>query len=226
MPRVTWLIALMIGVIVVEEKDFYAASPFMFAELLLQVVSSYYMLMTVSYGIEHRFYSGAIEELEIATPADLMYRGALMWSIVIVLTFFYFIKLLYTLVDAHTADEPKTQRTKPRIEPSKVASRQEHTALLHNDWKRLEERLKDQRIKKRMFEESSSTISEGNSYTTYDTIPVERHDDQIVRRTVMGLYLVTVISMLLLWGAQWAFWVGFINLSLEEYVCAYIFCLI
>ncbi|KAI1270094.1 hypothetical protein F5Y18DRAFT_367066 [Xylariaceae sp. FL1019] len=79
MPRPTWFTALMIGVHPSEWRDTPTAATFYFAEWILQIVSSYYMVMTVSYGLQHGFYIGALTGAERATSAGIMYLAAIIW---------------------------------------------------------------------------------------------------------------------------------------------------
>ena len=67
-------------------------------------------------------------------------------------------------------------------------------------------------------EETPLIKSKGGDHTDYGTCSVEGQDDRVSQKSFVGLYAATVISMLLLWIAQWLFWGGFIGLSSEEYV--------
>ncbi|RFU26864.1 hypothetical protein B7463_g9466, partial [Scytalidium lignicola] len=86
MPRLAWLTILLNGVQPFEVKNFSTAAS-LFAEMILQVLTSYYMVMTVNYGREHDFYLGGLEGAERGRLAKIMYAGALMWLIIISLTF-------------------------------------------------------------------------------------------------------------------------------------------
>lgn len=86
MPRLTWLTILLIGVQPFEAMDFSAASS-LFAEMILQFLSSYYMILTVNYGGEHNFYLGGMESAERGRSAKIMYAGALLWLIIIIVAF-------------------------------------------------------------------------------------------------------------------------------------------
>ncbi|KIW91155.1 uncharacterized protein Z519_08050 [Cladophialophora bantiana CBS 173.52] len=63
------------------------AASSLFAEAILQVSSSYYMMMTVNYGREHNFYLEDMKRLERAPPAKSMYIGAFLWHITAILAF-------------------------------------------------------------------------------------------------------------------------------------------
>ena len=96
-------------------------------------------------------------------------------------------------------------------------------ALLNQYWTWLEEKKAHHWIdKSKGLEEASLMRSEGGSYTTYGTLPIERQNKRVSQKAVMKLYTVSITSMLFLWIAQWLFWSGFIGLSLEEYVFMHI----
>ncbi|KAF2963786.1 hypothetical protein GQX73_g9786 [Xylaria multiplex] len=84
-PRLTWLTVLLIGVRSFEALDFSATSPYLLAELIFQLLSSYYMGITIQYGRKHNFYFGGLENADRETPAQLMYVGALIWLIIVCL---------------------------------------------------------------------------------------------------------------------------------------------
>ncbi|KAJ3579340.1 hypothetical protein NPX13_g1224 [Xylaria arbuscula] len=79
MPRLTWLTILLISVRSSKELDSSVALSSLFAEFVLQLLSSYYMGMTVQYGLEHNFYSGGLRNADREMPAQLLYAGALTW---------------------------------------------------------------------------------------------------------------------------------------------------
>lgn len=76
MPRLlTWLPILLVGVQPFEAMNLSAVGSCLLAEVLLQGLSSYYLLMTVKYGIEHNFYFGGLENAERVWAARSMYHG-------------------------------------------------------------------------------------------------------------------------------------------------------
>jgi hypothetical protein len=189
MPRLAWLTILLIGVQPFEAMNFSAAASSLFAEMILQFLSSYYMVMTVNYGREHDFYLGGLERAERGRLAKIMYAGALMWLIIIILA-------LVQLIRA-------TRRM--------------------NSCTRLREKLAHYWMdKNRGSEETPLTSSEGGDYMVYGTFSVKGQNNWVSQKASVELYTATVISMLLLWIAQWLFWGGFIGLSSEEYVFMHI----
>ncbi|KAL2822414.1 hypothetical protein BJX63DRAFT_121278 [Aspergillus granulosus] len=79
MPRPAWLTVLLIGLIPLGAVGYSAVVPVLLAEMILQSLSLYYMVMTVDYGLEHGFYLGGLEGVAKGGVAETMYAGALMW---------------------------------------------------------------------------------------------------------------------------------------------------
>ncbi|KAI9034933.1 uncharacterized protein KD926_005014 [Aspergillus affinis] len=92
MPRLAWLTMSLIGLQPIESMKLSAAASLLFAESILQLATSYYMFMTVDYGREHNFYLGGLEGAEKAYQAKVMYAGALMWLILIIMTLIQFMR--------------------------------------------------------------------------------------------------------------------------------------
>jgi hypothetical protein len=88
MPRLAWLALLLTGVQPSETMDFSAVASSLFAEVILQCLSVYYMVMTVNYGYQHDFYLGSMQGTERGGPATIMYAGALMWLVISILALF------------------------------------------------------------------------------------------------------------------------------------------
>ncbi|KEF60217.1 uncharacterized protein A1O9_05067 [Exophiala aquamarina CBS 119918] len=88
MPRLTLLRSLVPGVQPLEAVNLSAAGSCLLAEIILQGLSSYYMIITVNYGREHSFYAKGMERLAGSTPAQFIYAGALLWLIVVVILAF------------------------------------------------------------------------------------------------------------------------------------------
>lgn len=216
MPRLAWLTILLIGVQPFEAMNFSAASSSLFAEVILQFISSYYMVMTVNYGREHDFYFGGLERAERGIPAKTMYAGALIWLFIISLALVQLIRAtckVNRLTGSGSLDLPKWQRGKQTT--SNIA--EELMAQLNERWTRLMEQLAYYWVdKSRDSEETPLTSSEGGDYRVYGTFSVKGQNNWVSQKASVELYAATVISMLLLWIAQWLFWGGFISLSSEE----------
>ncbi|KAI0518305.1 hypothetical protein F5B22DRAFT_600701 [Xylaria bambusicola] len=94
MPRPTWVLILLLGVKSFEPMDLSPAKSFLFAEIILQFLSSYYMVMTVNYGRQHNFYFGGLERVERGGSANVMYAGALVWLAFNTLAIFQLLRVL------------------------------------------------------------------------------------------------------------------------------------
>jgi hypothetical protein len=74
MLRLVWLTCLLQPI---EAIGASTTASFLFAEVILQLISSYYMVITVMYGLDHNFYLGVMEIAEKGNLAMAMYTGAL-----------------------------------------------------------------------------------------------------------------------------------------------------
>jgi hypothetical protein len=113
MPRLPWL-PILKSVRPFEAMSFSAAASSLFAEMILQLLSSYYMISTISYGQEHNFYLGGTENAESGGPGRFMYAGAFMWLIIISLVFIWLMLAMYgidRLTGSGNTDLPKWQRS-------------------------------------------------------------------------------------------------------------------
>jgi hypothetical protein len=68
------------------------------------------------------------------------------------------------------------------------------------------------------LEETASKNSERQTHTAYGTLTYSVSNNRNVEKGMARLLLIAILSMILLWIAQWLFWAGFIGLSMEEYV--------
>ncbi|KAB8221541.1 hypothetical protein BDV33DRAFT_230066 [Aspergillus novoparasiticus] len=169
MPRLAWLTILLIALQPGAMK-LSAATSVLFAEMILQSLSSYYMIMTVIYGGEHNFYLGGIEGAERGGSAKTMYAGALMWLIIIGLMLVPFMWNMTWLITSGPEGEP--------------------------------------------LRGSEGRYDTVHQYGTF-SFDSRRHLD--LPEASVQWYAATVLSLLLLWIAQWLFWGGFIGLSSEEF---------
>ncbi|KAJ5385285.1 hypothetical protein N7517_003196 [Penicillium concentricum] len=192
-PRPTWLPILLIGVQPFGEMKLFTAASSLSTELILQSLSAYYMLMTVHYGQNHYFYFGGMEGAERSGSAKTMYAGALMWLIIVS-------AVIALLVRA-------TRRTNRLSGSGRLNS---------PEWERGKQTTS--RIEESGDSEKTPLIkSKEGDYTVYGACSVEGQHDRVSQKAFVGWYAATVISMLLLWIAQWLFWGGFIGLSSEEF---------
>ncbi|KAK5045970.1 hypothetical protein LTR84_008756 [Exophiala bonariae] len=94
MPRLTSLTALIVDFTSRKRLTFSGIAAPLFADTILQALSSYYMFMTFNYGWEHKFYWGFIEKLKYSQSAQLMYAGAYLWHAAILVTVAVLLSLL------------------------------------------------------------------------------------------------------------------------------------
>ncbi|KAI3324048.1 hypothetical protein HD806DRAFT_493968 [Xylariaceae sp. AK1471] len=217
MPRLVWLMILRIGVQPSEDKNFPAVASGLFAEIIVQFLSSYYMVMTVNYGRQHNFYIGGLGRAERSGPARMMYAGALMWLIIVGLTLVQLIRAtrrINSSAGSGSLDLPEGQRCKQ----TNFNIAEKLMAQLNQRCMGPRENLARYGIdKSKSSEETPLTSSQGREYIVYGTIPVKGQKDSVPQKAPVDLYSLMVMSMLLLWIAQWLFWSGFINLSSEEF---------
>ncbi|KFA70876.1 hypothetical protein S40288_09950 [Stachybotrys chartarum IBT 40288] len=166
-PRPNWFMLLLMSSDSSDRRFPANAGAVVFAEVTLQVLSLYPMFLTVEYGFEHNFYFGGLQYAERRGWASILYAGALLWFIVVVVT-------LHRVKGAARRTNQPTSNT-----------------LLAGDKRK--------------------------SYTTYGTLSVEASPKEVPQKESPELYTITITSMMLLWTAQWLFWVGFIGLTSEEF---------
>lgn len=219
MPRPTWLTILLIGVPTFGDLKFFAAGSSLFAEVILQFLSAYYLLMTVHYGRKHHFYFGGMDGAERGGPAKTMYAGALVWLIIVSVVIAQLIRAIrMNRLPGPGFDTPEWQGGKQTT--SKIEDLRDHleeccTRLMESGGSEETPLIRSEGTDP---EETPLIKSKGGDHTVYGTCSVEVQDDRVSQKSFVGLYAATVISMLLLWIAQWLFWGGFIGLSSEEYV--------
>ncbi|KAL5339869.1 hypothetical protein BJX70DRAFT_141000 [Aspergillus crustosus] len=213
-PRLAWLSTLLFGIQPSGVKQLSAAASSLFAEVILQSLSSYYIVMTVNYGREHNFYLGGTEGAERGGQADIMYAGALVWLIIIGVVLVQLTKISRGM-DRQTGpgslDPPKWSegnQTTSSTANDLVAHLGSRDAVAHH----IVDKCRDS-------EETPLTSSERGNHTAYGTFPVEGQHHWALQKAFVEHegYTVTVIGMLLLWIAQWLFWGGFVGLSSDEF---------
>ncbi|KAF2639408.1 hypothetical protein P280DRAFT_481539 [Massarina eburnea CBS 473.64] len=203
-PRFTWLTTLLVGFHPFKTTSIHTAASYLLAEMILQALSAYPMMVTVSYGWEHSFYGQGMARLETSSSARMMYAGALMWLLTVVFT----IALLVQA--AHGMNVSDTQET-----PNVVGNLME---AFNGHWASLEEELASYWIQKsRDLEDRPLLSRNGKIYKGYGALPVENINTHMVSQGDLRLSLITIIGMIFLWVAQWLFWTGFIGLTLEEF---------
>jgi len=218
MPRFTWLTALLVVFRPFHATSFFTAGSCLFAEVILQVLSAYHMITAVNYGWEHSFYSHSMARLEKSSSARYLYTGALMWLVVIVVAL---VLLLQAIRGVKTSTrDAESDRLKPQMgRKSTLSLAEELTAPFKAVWAWLEEFSRHCWFDKSWdLEETMSTSHEEQPYTVYGTLPSKLPNKRTMKKGIARLFLITITTIFFLWIAQWLFWLGFIGLSMEEYV--------
>lgn len=219
MPRPTQLTILLISIPTFGDLKFFAAGSSLFAKVILQFLSAYYLLITVHYSRKHHFYFGGIDGAERGGPAKTIYAGALVQLIIVSVVIAQLIRAIrMNRLTGPSFDIPEWQGGKQTT--SKIEDLIDHleeycTRLIES---RGSEETPLIRSEGTDPEETPLIKIKGGDYTYYSTCSVKGRDNRVSQKSFMGLYAATVISMLLLWIAQQLFWGGFIGLSSEEYV--------
>ncbi|RAR13368.1 isocitrate dehydrogenase subunit 2 mitochondrial precursor [Stemphylium lycopersici] len=209
LPRLTWLILLLVGVQPFKRSIFSAAASCLVAECVLQALSASFLFTTVTYGFEHAFYSRYMAKLAASPSAQWMYFGAFAWLLVMVVTVVPLLQTLFGSIRSHRSTEAKTTN-------SSLAGQMGRPLVERWTW--LEEKLAVYWIDKDWdLEETPLMNVRGHTYAVYGTLPVKGPDNRSNKRGAVRLTLVVITSTFFLWVAQGVFWVGFIGLTAEEF---------
>lgn len=218
-PRLSWLPILLIGVQPFVAINLSAAAPSLFAETILQLLSSYYMIQAVKYGLEHNLYIDDLENVGSGGRAGIMYTGALMWVITIAATVVYCILATRRWIGSSGADLPKWQGSRQAVNIV------EEVILWFSPHDTRVQRKLDSHLmhKSSVLGETTRIRIEAGKHPVYGTFPSEEPPTTgLHHQEYAELYAVTVTILFLLWIAQWLFWGGFIGLSGDEYVSCHI----
>jgi hypothetical protein len=212
MPRLTWLTLLLVVLRSSSKTTSYTIASLLFSETILQILSAFPMIETIDYGREHNFYSQGMARLEAVPAARFMYIGAMMWLVVIVVTLALLLQAARGLIA-----QPELQMN----EPSVPMITEQMMDPPNKQLTKIEERSAPCWRERRCDSEGTPLkCGNGQTSTNYGTVHTEDRGNPITQ-TQSGLprlTLIAITSMLLLWIAQWTFWVGFIDLSSERYV--------
>ncbi|KAF2266036.1 hypothetical protein CC78DRAFT_567129 [Lojkania enalia] len=222
MPGLAWLPIVLISVQPFEAMHLSAVASSLIAEMVLQCLSAYYMVLTVNYGWAHNFYFGehslyfgVSESVEKGRSAQIMYAGALLWLLIIILGF---VQLMWAHrmnreAGSWSLDLPTSQRSK-WITSNTIG---ELISQWHIHCTRLGERLTRPWIDKGRAEETPLRSTGQGNHTVYGTLFIKSQNNRSSGELSAEIYAVTAMSMPLLWIAQWLFWGGFIGLSSEVF---------
>jgi hypothetical protein len=214
LPRLVWPIILLLGLQPLGAREVCTAASLLFAETILQALSSYYILVTVNYGREHDFYYGRLSTAVRGTQATIMYAGALMWLVVVGLALIQLMRAVRR-INRHSksGDLPPSYSERPQTTTAKIAEDltellQERRAKMTGDVQWLDTSRES---------EEALLASKGRGHGgAYGTFPAHNQRPRTKVSPEALLYTGAVMFMSLLWVAQWLFWTGFIGLSSEE----------
>ncbi|PVI01269.1 hypothetical protein DM02DRAFT_671393 [Periconia macrospinosa] len=209
MPRLSWLLALLVGLLPQGTVNFSAAKSYLMAEVILQAASLYIMLPTIVYGLRHNFYFGGLKFANLPDSAKSMYFGALAWLAVFALAVFWVVQ---TIRRKYGVDEDQDYlpgaKDLKRTSSNLADNLDKLFAWLGNNLERHWMGKID------ISGEQSPLIGEnGGGKTTYGTL----NGGTEFRRDSAKHYATAVVIMFLLWLSQCVFWMGFINLSSDEF---------
>lgn len=218
-PRLlSWSLILFVGAQPFEAMNLSAVGAYLFAEVILQGLSSYYMISTVKYGIEHRFYfGGGLENAERAWIARMMYHGALMWLMIVGMVLALLVRTTQRIIRMTEIPSIKPSASKPQRVGKGISTFAEGImAQVRERYTRFKEKAIHFCVIEYMNSEESLLIR--NNRLTYGTFSSTTENHWASHRASVGMYAALTLGMVLLWLAQWLFWSGFVILSSEEYV--------
>ncbi|RDW64489.1 uncharacterized protein DSM5745_09900 [Aspergillus mulundensis] len=205
MPRFSWVL---LGIVLVAPQHSgtikeSAAATILYAECITQSLSLYYMFKTVSYGLQHDSYLGALVGADRGDMATIMYAGALMWVFLIGAALIQLCLSEEKIVgDGVTGSGDPAGRPSPSPSPPAKRERSEQTPLAGSD---------------PTLGDRHSAGASVRVYGTFSAQQSEDHPPPASEQPYKSPYTTAVIFMFLLWAAQWLFWGGFVGLAAEEY---------
>lgn len=221
MPRaLSWFPILLVGLQPFEAMNLSAAGACLFAEVILQGFSAFYMLMTVKYGVEHKFYlGGGLENAERVLMAWMMYYGALTWLIIIGLAL---VLLVWATHRINKMTEIASLKASPNSQRDGNAISRFAEVLMAPVNERYT-RFRDKAVHYWMAEytnseESPLIRSTKKESSAYGTFSATGKNHWTSHKSSLGLYASLTLGLFGLWLAQWLFWSGFVVLASEEYV--------
>ncbi|KAJ0415227.1 hypothetical protein BJY00DRAFT_293738 [Aspergillus carlsbadensis] len=213
MPRPVWWAILLTGLQPLGATQLSGAASPLFAEIILQALSSYYLFMTFYYGREHKFYFGRLNSAERAIEGKMMYAGALMWLVTVILALVHLTRAIRRM--NRLAKFRDMDPSYPRKSQAAAANNAEDlTGLFYDRWAKMTVDFSGLDTP-RDSEEALLGNSRTEHNSAYGTFSGQRRRTGVSPQTFP--YLGIVIFMFLFWIAQWLFWAGFIGLSSERF---------
>ncbi|KAF2868264.1 hypothetical protein BDV95DRAFT_161453 [Massariosphaeria phaeospora] len=220
MPRCTGLPLVLAGT---QSRDLSVVQPAFVAVSVLQLLSAYPLLTTVSYGIQHAFYLGRLGTADRGRAATAMYGGALVWFLVCMAALAQVLRATRQrrhsdgLSTAGTPTLPNGAVKLPAFLTAPLtllfAFMAPHSTTTHHT------RLPTATTPLFPPQPGSpppayyDTMSTSHDYDHYH-YPIEQTSSPTA---TPSLYTITLTTTFSLWAAQLLFWTGFISLSAGSY---------
>lgn len=198
-PRLGWLTCLPLQLYHPSARILVSTTSALFAEVVLQGFSFYYMIMTVNYGWQNGFYHGGLAGTKEQGPALLMYAGALIWVLMMVMMAVPLARTIQAVLNAGSHGR-NTRRRPPGHDGSNHTPSGDGEATVHET----------------LLAESHWRAPLKSGDFSYGTLPVTDRSHALRRGLLIALYRVMAMAVPLLWLSQWLFWAGFAVLSSEE----------
>jgi hypothetical protein len=230
LPRPAWLKAAFFSLQKSDVMTISLAASALWSELILQIPTTYYMFTTVSYGWEHSFYWNSMEIAKQVPYAREFYAGAALWLLIsflgfVLIVLMVVIALIVLIVRAvwrplithkHVQLPNRDLNKSPSaLNAFRVGFNERVTPL--NKWYLEQEDTLIHRWS-RQFRRSDLASLDG-AQPSHETICPVECDTPWYQRLIVRASIICCVSLLAMWIAQWLFWVGFIGLSRETYVC-------
>ncbi|KAF2010490.1 hypothetical protein BU24DRAFT_356777 [Aaosphaeria arxii CBS 175.79] len=217
MPRPSWLTTILALQRFPETFESSVVAATLTGEMILQALGWYYMYMTFDYGQEHNLYNDRMSRISVWKSALLVYMGALMWLAVAIVAV-----VLLILASCRSKRKSVLGRYETRIPTASSNMRKETMenmmGLFNQRWEDLEDNIARHWLHNDPIREVDSLLNSGECQSMgYGTFFIAVRNKQTISKVVLRLVCIAILSVFLLWIAQWLFWGGFIALAADEY---------
>jgi hypothetical protein len=217
LPRPAWLKAAFFSLQNSEVVTISMAASALWSELILQIPTTYYMFTAVGYGWDHSLYWNYMEIAKQVPYASEIYAGAALWLftslvglVLIILTVWrrFVTRKHVRFLDGNTKKAPSAINAFLIVLNEQVAP--------FNEWYLEQEDTLIHRWSCQFRKSDLALLGRAQpSYGT--TYPIERETPRYHRHSAR-FGIICCVSLLVMWIAQWLFWIGFLELSREMYV--------
>jgi hypothetical protein len=230
LPRPAWLKAAFFSLQNSDVMTISMAASALWSELILQIPTTYYMFTTVSYAWDHSFWRNSMEIAKQVPYAREFHAGAALWLLISFLGF-----ALIVLMIAIAPIVPIVRAVWRRLITHKQVQLPNgdlnKTPSAMNAFRMgFNERIAS--LNKWYFEQEDTFIhrwscqsrrsdlaSLDRAQPSHETTYYVESDTPQYQRLIVRAGIICCVSLLAMWIAQWLFWVGFLGLSRETYVC-------